>query len=127
LIDEISPDRLHLHPVSATYKLRPHLGYIDVLSQKVRRKPTDEDDSDPEQQEEDDNNAKAKKGNKEAKEIHMHARKTDGNITSSMSDMRREMLRTFAAEESEDWVPIRYCDEVLCSIPIASFINLNVS
>lgn len=98
-----------------------------MLSQKVRRKPSDEDDSDADQEEvEEDGNTKAKKGRKEAKEIHMHARKTDDAVSSSMSDMRRDMLRAFAAEESEEWIPIRYRSEVRYSYLTLSFISLTI-
>lgn len=114
-------DRLHLHPITATYKLRPHLGYIDVLSQKTRRKPSDDADSDPEiNEDEEDAKLKPKKDKKDAREVHVSARKTDG-FSSSMSDMRREMLKSMAAEESEEWLPINYCDEVPFSESISSF------
>ncbi len=106
------PDRLHLHPISATYKFRPHLGYIDVLSQKTRRKSADDDDSEEDPDVEDDKNAKPKKGKKDTREVHMVARKTDGTYSSSMSDARREILKAIGTEESEGWVPIKYYDEV---------------
>lgn len=104
-------DRLHLHPISATYKFRPHLGYIDVLSQKTRRKSADDEESEEDPGVEDDKNARPKKGKKDTREVHMVARKTDGTYSSSMSDTRREMLRAIGAEESEGWVPIKYYDE----------------
>ncbi|CAG7847317.1 SubName: Full=Uncharacterized protein {ECO:0000313/EMBL:CCA72043.1} [Serendipita indica DSM 11827] len=107
-------NRLYLHPVAATHKLRPHLGYIDVLSQKARRRPAGEEDDDENDAEHEGEEREEKKSKKEAREVHLIARKTDGTLSASgISDMRREMLRTLAAEEAEAWVPIRYSDEVL--------------
>ncbi|KAG8797679.1 hypothetical protein FRC16_008642 [Serendipita sp. 398] len=117
MIGLLRGDRLHLHPISATYKLRPHLGYIDVLSQRLRRRPGDgEEDEGGNDAGEDEEDDKPKRGKREAKEVHLLARKTDGSVSSSMSDMRREMLKTLAAEEFEPWIPIKYADEVHLSL-----------
>lgn len=83
-----------------------------MLSQKARRRPAGEEDDDENDAEHEGEEREEKKSKKEAREVHLIARKTDGTLSASgISDMRREMLRTLAAEEAEAWVPIRYSDE----------------
>ncbi|KAG8831917.1 hypothetical protein FRC17_002361 [Serendipita sp. 399] len=86
----------------------PHRGTYMIGLLRGGDGEEDEGGNDGGEDEEDD---KPKRGKREAKEVHLLARKADGTVSSSMSDMRREMLKTLAAEEFEPWIPIKYADE----------------
>jgi DNA-directed RNA polymerase III subunit RPC5 len=107
---------LHLHRVSATYKFRPNLTYVDLYSQKTKRRRGEEEGTlSDEAEEEEEQETKLKKGKAlgEAKEVMVSARKTgESKFPTGMSDMRRELLRNMRAEELEPWVPLKYQDEV---------------
>lgn len=108
-------DQLHLHRVSATYKFRPNLTYIDLHSQKTKRHRGEEEGTISDEAEEEEQETKPKKGKAfgEAKQVLVSARKTgESKFPTGMSDMRRELLRNLRAEELEPWVSLKYQDEV---------------
>ena len=109
-------DQLHLHRISATYKFRPNLTYVDLHSQKTKRRPGEEEGTfSDEAEEEEEQEAKLRKGKAmgEAKEVMVSARKTgESKFPTGMSDMRRELLRDMRAEELEPWLSLKYQDEV---------------
>ena len=109
-------DQLHLHRVSATYKFRPNLTYVDLHSQKTKRRRGEEEGTlSDEAEEEGEPETKLRKGKAlgEAKEVMVSARKTgESKFPTGMSDMRRELLRNLRAEELEPWVSLKYQDEV---------------
>ena len=113
-------DQLHLHRVSATYKFRPNLTYVDLHSQKTKRGPGEEEGAiSDEAEEEEEQETKPRKGKVlgEAKEVMVSARKTgESKFPTGMSDMRRELLRNQRAEELEPWVSLKYQDEVCHSL-----------
>lgn len=108
-------DQLHLHRISATYKFRPNLTYVDLHSQKTKRRRGEEEGTLSDEVEEEEEEAKPRKGKAlgEAKEVMVSARKTgESKFPIGMSDMRRELLRNSRAEELEPWVSLKYQDEV---------------
>jgi len=109
-------DQLHLHRISATYKFRPSLTYVDLHSQKTKRRRGEEEGTLSDEAEEEEEDAKPRMKGKalgEAKEVMVSARKTgESKFPTGMSDMRRELLRNLRAEELETWVPLKYQDEV---------------
>jgi hypothetical protein len=115
---------LHLHRISATYKFRPNLAYVDLHSQKTKRRRGEEEGTfsdEAEEQEEQEAQPKKSKALGEAKEVMVSARKTgESKFPTGMSDMRRELLRNLRAEELESWVSLKYQDEV-CHCPLESF------
>ena len=123
-----SSDQLHLHRLSATYKFRPNLTYVDLHSQKTKRRRGEEEGTlSDDAEEEEEQEPKPRKGKVlgEAKEVMVSARKTgESKFPTGMSDMRRELLRDMRAEELEPWVSLKYHDEVChlfginCPLPL---------
>jgi DNA-directed RNA polymerase-3 subunit RPC5 len=108
-------DQLHLDHISATYKFRTNLTYVDLHSQKTKRRRGEEEGALSDEAEEEEAEAKPRKGKAlgEAKEVMVSARKTgESKFPTGMSDMRRELLRNLRAEELEPWVSLKYQDEV---------------
>ncbi|KZT30371.1 hypothetical protein NEOLEDRAFT_1082211 [Neolentinus lepideus HHB14362 ss-1] len=115
--------RLHLHPISDAYQLRPTLTYMDVLSRKSKRRTGGGDDSDSDDGPLPDPDEEAppptvKKEKKhptgEAREVQVAARRSDREgsqaIQGGLSAVRREMLLTIRAEEEEPWEDLEYCE-----------------
>jgi len=115
MVGVIRNNQLHLHRVSATYKYRPNLTYVDLHSQKTKRRRGEEEGTlSDEAEEEEIQEAKPRNGKAlgEAKEVMVSARKTgESKFPTGMSDMRRELLRNMRAEELEPWVSLKYQDE----------------
>ena len=110
-------DQLHLHRISATYKFRPNLTYVDLHSQKTKRRRGEEEGTLSDEAGEEDEEAKLRKAKAlgEAKEVMVSARKTgEPKFPIGMSDMRRELLLNSRAEELEPWVSLKHQNEVRC-------------
>jgi len=115
MVGVVRDNQLHLHRISATYKFRPNLAYVDLHSQKTKRRRGEEEGTfsdEAEEQEEQEAQPKKSKALGEAKEVMVSARKTgESKFPTGMSDMRRELLRNLRAEELESWVSLKYQDE----------------
>jgi len=120
MVGVIRDNQLHLHRVSATYKFRPNLAYVDLQSQQTARRRRGEEEGvlSDEAEEEEEQETKLRKGKAlgEAKEVIVSARKTgESKFPTGMSDMRRELLRNLRAEELEPWISLKYQDETTSS------------
>ncbi|EPQ60827.1 hypothetical protein GLOTRDRAFT_29922 [Gloeophyllum trabeum ATCC 11539] len=114
--------RLHLHPISESYQLRPTLTYMDVLSRRNKRSragdDSDSDDGPPPDPDEEAPPPVVKKEKKptpgEAREVQVAARRSDKEggqaIQGGLSAVRREMLLMIRAEEEETWEDLEYCE-----------------
>ncbi|TFK57311.1 hypothetical protein OE88DRAFT_1650956 [Heliocybe sulcata] len=123
MLGVVRDGRLHLHPVSETYQLRPTLTYMDVLSRKSKRRTgagddSDSDDGPPPDPDDEAPPPAVKKEKKqptgEAREVQVAARRLDREggqaIQGGLSAVRRDMLMTMRAEEEEAWEDLEYCD-----------------